>query len=175
MAEEKSRRDFIFIATGAVAAIGAGGVLWPVIASMNPGYDKRAGLDIDLSKIPEGQQVKVAWMGKPIFIRHRTEAEIQAAQDTDIENLIHPETDQERLRPLPDGRYNPKFLVLIGVCTHFGAVPIGESGRFNGWYCPAHGAHFDTSGRTRSYPAPTNMDVPPYHYASETVITLEPF
>ena len=114
-------------------------------------------------------------MGEPIFIRHRTDEEIKAAQNTDLEDLIHPETDQERLRPLPDGRYNPKFLVIVGRCTHFGCITVGESGRFGGWYCPCHGAHFDTSGRTGSYPAPTNMEIPPYHYASETVITLEPF
>ena len=175
MAEEKTRRDFIFIATGAVAAIGGAGLAWPIIGSMSPAADIKSGLDVDISQLEEGQQLKVLWMGSPIFIRHRTEAEIIAAQKTDLKDLIHPETDQERLQPLQDRSYNPKFLVIIGICTHFGCVPVGESGRFDGWFCPCHGAHFDTSGRTRSYPAPTNMDVPSYHYASETVITLERF
>ena len=175
MAEEKTRRDFIFVTTATVAAIGAGGLAWPMIGSFNPAADAKSGLDVDLSKLEEGQQLKVLWMNRPIFIRYRTKAEIATAQNLDVSTLIDPETDMERLRPRPDGTYDPRFLVLIGICTHFGCVPIGESGRFDGWYCPCHGAHFDTSGRTRSFPAPTNMKIPPYHYASETVITLERF
>lgn len=175
MAEEKTRRDFIFIATGAVAAMGLAAISWPVVASMNPAHDALAGLDVDLADIKEGQQVKILWMGMPIFIRHRTRAEILAAQSLDISDLIHPETDQERLQPLPDGTYNPSYLVMIGVCTHFGCIPVGEAGDFDGWFCPCHGAHFDTSGRVHKGPPPINMRIPPYHYVSETVITLERF
>lgn len=175
MVQEKSRRDFIFIVTGAVAATGAAAITWPLIASMNPAYDALAGLDVDLSAIKEGQQVRILWMNKPIFIRHRTPAEILAAQRLDTSDLKHPETDQERLKPLPNGTYNPSYLVMIGVCTHFGCIPVGEAGDFDGWFCPCHGAHFDTSGRVHRGPAPINMEIPPYHYASETVITLERF
>ena len=175
MTEEKTRRDFIFIATGAVGAIGVGGLAWPLIGSMNPAADKPhiGGPIIDLSKIQEGQQLKVLFLAKPVFIRHRTPAEIKAANDVDLSRLRHSETDAERIRPNFQGDFDPRYLVLIGVCPHFGNIPIGESGDFDGWYCPT-GAHFDTSGRIRKGPPARNMDVPYYKYVSDTSIQLLP-
>jgi len=176
MTEEKTRRDFIFIATGAVGAIGVGGLAWPMIGSMNPAADNPhlGGPIVDLSKIEEGQQLKILFLGKPIFIRHRTSAEIQAAKNVDLTKLPHPETDNQRLRPNLDGDIDPRYLVMIGVCTHFGCIPVGEAGDFDGWYCPCHGAHFDTSGRLRKGPPPRNLDIPYYKYVSRTAIQLLP-
>lgn len=174
--DEKTRRDFIYIATGAVAAGGVAMAAWPMIAHMGMAADVPRGQDIDVSDLEEGQQLKLAWRGKPVFIRHRTPAEITAAKAGDTDALRHPETDRQRLRVLPNGEPNERFLVLIGVCTHFGCIPVGVNGGFNGdyggWYCPCHAAHFDTSGRTRKGPAPTNMVIPPYKWLSETKLTL---
>jgi len=150
----KTRRDFIFIATGAVAAGGMATASWPMIAHLGPAADiKGRGFDVDLSDLEAGQQLKVLWKGKPVFIRHRTPAEIEAAKNVDIEELIHFETDGDRLRNLPNG--SPS-----------------EAGDFDGWYCPCHGAHFDTSGRVRKGPAPKNMEIPPYQWLSETKLTI---
>jgi ubiquinol-cytochrome c reductase iron-sulfur subunit len=171
---DEEKRDFIFIATGAVAAAGAAAVGWPLIAQMGKAADTLAAgsIEIDLSKIPEGQQVKTLWRGKPVFVRHRTAAEIAEAENTDISDCPDPETDEERLVPTPSGALDPRFLVMVGVCTHFGCVPVGEAGDFNGWYCPCHGSHYDTSGRIRKGPAPKNMTIPPYTFVSDTVIKV---
>jgi len=111
---------------------------------MNPAADvhQEKGLSIDLSQITEGEQIKVLWKRKPVFIRHRTPSEIEAAVNVAPEDLLYPETDGERLKPLPDGNYNPKYLIIYGVCPHFGCVPVGEAGDFDGWYCPCHGSSF---------------------------------
>lgn len=176
MAEEKTRRDFIFIATGAAVGIGAVGATWPLIRSMSPASDsvdpKVYGPIVDLSLIEEGQQLKLLFQGKPIFIRHRTAEEISAAQNVDVRELPHPEFDEDRLRPNLKGERDPKYLVMVGICPHFGCVPVGESGNFDGWFCPCHGAHFDTSGRVRSGPPPVNMRIPYYIFKSNQVIQL---
>ena len=171
---DAEKRDFIFIATGAVAAAGAASLGWPLVAQMGKAADTLAAgsIEIDLSAIVEGQQLKMLWRGKPVFVRHRTAEEIQIAQDTDISACPDPQTDAERLMPKPDGKVDPRFLVMIGVCTHFGCVPTEEAGDFDGWYCPCHGSHYDTSGRIRKGPAPKNMEIPPYKYISDTVIKV---
>jgi ubiquinol-cytochrome c reductase iron-sulfur subunit len=168
------KRDFIFIATGAVAAAGAASIGWPLVAQMGKAADTLAAgsIEIDLSAVEEGGQLKTLWRGKPVFVRHRTAAEIAEAENTDISDCPDPQTDSERLMPGPSGQVNPKYLVMIGVCTHFGCVPVGEAGDFDGWYCPCHGSHYDTSGRIRKGPAPKNMEIPPYEYISDTVIKV---
>ena len=172
--EEPTRRDFIYIATGAVAAGGAAVVVWPFVSQMGPAADTLAAgsIEIDLSKIAEGQQVKALWRGKPVFVRHRTAAEIAEAESVDVSELKDPQTDNERLVPKPDGQLDPKYLVMVGVCTHFGCIPVGEAGEYDGWYCPCHGSHYDTSGRIRKGPAPTNMEIPSYTYISDNVIKV---
>ena len=171
---DEGKRDFIYIATGAVAAAGAASFAWPLVAQMGKAADTLAAgsIEINLAGIAEGQQLKMLWRGKPVFVRHRTPAEIAEAENTDISKCPDPQTDSERLVPTPDGQLDPKFLVMIGVCTHFGCVPVGESGDFGGWYCPCHGSHYDTSGRIRKGPAPKNLEIPPYEYISDTVIKV---
>lgn len=168
------KRDFIFIATGAVAAAGAASIGWPLVSQMGKAADTLAAgsIEIDISAIEEGGQLKTLWRGKPVFVRHRTSAEIAAAEATVVSECPDPQSDSERLIPKPDGKVDPKFLVMIGVCTHFGCVPVGEAGDFDGWYCPCHGSHYDTSGRIRKGPAPKNMEIPPYEYLSDTVIKV---
>ncbi len=171
---DEGKRDFIYIATGAVAAAGAASIAWPMIAQMGKAADTSAAgsIEIDLAGVAEGQQLKVLWRGKPIFVRHRTPKEITEAEDVNLSVLKDPATDDSRLMPTPSGALDPKYLVMIGVCTHFGCVPVGEKGDFDGWYCPCHGSHYDTSGRIRKGPAPKNLVIPPYEYISDTVIKV---
>ncbi|MCL4123909.1 UNVERIFIED_CONTAM: hypothetical protein GTU68_032418 [Idotea baltica] len=157
---------------------GVGMFAWAAVDQWNPAADTLAAssLDVDVSKIALGSEIRVLIGGKPFFIRHRTPAEIAAAENTNIAVLRDPETDDERLRPLPDGELNPAILVTSGSCTHLGCVPVGpvggNTGDYGGWYCPCHGSHYDTSGRIRKGPAPTNLPVPNYTYASNTVISI---
>lgn len=173
-ADEPSRRDFIYIATGAFAAAGVAAAAWPMVAHMKPAPDARKvqTIEVDLSLIPEGGEIKLLWMGRPIIVRHRTAVEIEAAQRDDTVDMIDPETDQERLRPMKDGRYNPKYLIVNPACTHFGCITTPNAGDYDGRYCICHGAHFDTSGRVRKGPAPLNLKVPPYHYQNETTVLI---
>ena len=170
--EDPGRRDFIVIATNAMVGLGAVAVAWPLIDQMNPAADTLAlaNIEVDVSKIAEGQSITVKWRGKPVFIRHRTEDEIARASATDMSDLRHPESDQARAE-------NPNYLVLVGVCTHLGCVPLGQKtgevrGDYDGWFCPCHGSHYDTSGRIRKGPAPTNLEVPPYNFLSDAVIRI---
>ena len=171
---DEDKRDFIHIAAGAVAAAGAASLAWPLVKQMGAAADTLAAgsIEIDISKVVEGQQLKVLWRGKPVFVRHRTAKEIAEAEAVDVAKLKDPQTDDARLIPNPEGKLNRDFLVMIGVCTHFGCVPVGEAGDFDGWYCPCHGSHYDTSGRIRKGPAPLNMAIPPYEYLSDTVIKV---
>lgn len=168
------KRDFIFLMTGAVAAAGAASLVWPFVAQMGKAADTLAAgsIEIDVTKVEEGGQLKTLWRGKPVFVRHRTAAEIAAAEAVDVDALPDPESDDARLVAGVDGKINPKYLVMIGVCTHFGCVPVGEAGEYDGWYCPCHGSHYDTSGRIRKGPAPLNMAIPPYSYISDNVIKV---
>lgn len=169
---EGTRRDFLYLVTGATAAVGVGAVVWPLIDSMNPAANvlALATVEVNLTGIEQGMAITVTWRGKPVFVRHRTEEDITAARDVDVAALRDPQTDEIRAE-------KPEWLVVVGVCTHLGCVPLGNrqgepKGDFNGWFCPCHGSHYDTSGRIRIGPAPLNLAVPPYIYNSDTVITI---
>jgi ubiquinol-cytochrome c reductase iron-sulfur subunit len=167
--EEPTRRDFIHIAAGAMA-VGAGVMAaWPLIDQMNPAGDTLAlaSIEFDLTKVTEGQQVTVKWRGKPLFVRYRTPAEIAAARQADATALKDPEPDAARVK---DGK--EQYLVVIGSCTHLGCVPTFGTGDYGGWFCPCHGSHYDTSGRIRKGPAPTNLVVPEYEFLTDTRIKV---
>ena len=134
---------------------------------MNPSADVLAlsSIEVDISSIAEGQSVTVKWRGKPVFIRHRTAAEIEAAQSVDVATLPDPETDAARAP-------KPNWLIVVGVCTHLGCIPLGNSGEYGGWFCPCHGSHYDTSARIRKGPAPTNLPVPTYEFLSDTIVKI---
>jgi len=167
---EHTRRDFLFIATGAAAAVGVASTLWPFISQMAPDAATVAAgapVEIDLAPVAEGQIVKLFWRGKLVFVRHRTAAEIKSARDVDVASLPDPQPDSARVKEGKD-----QWLVVYGSCTHLGCVPLGNEGAFQGWQCPCHGSVFDTSGRIRQGPAPTNLPVPPYAFLSDTKIQI---
>jgi len=167
---EPTRRDFLFIATGAVGAIGVAATMVPLIAQMNPDASTIAAgapIEVDLTPIAEGQVIKVTWRGKPIFISHRTKQEIEQAQSVKLSALPDPQSDQDRVKAGHD-----QWLVVIGICTHLGCIPISKSGEYNGWFCPCHGSVYDTSGRIRQGPAPANLPLPPYRFVSDTKIEI---
>lgn len=168
----QTRRDFLLYATTAVGVAGTGLALWPFVHSMNPAADTLAlsTTDVDISAIQPGQAVTVVWRGKPVFVRHRTAEEIAAAQKDDGADLRDPKKDADRVQ-------KPEWLILIGVCTHLGCVPLGQKpadprGDFGGWFCPCHGSHYDTSGRIRKGPAPLNLAVPDYKFTSDTTVRI---
>ena len=169
MSEEKKtkRRDFIFTASYALGAVGVGATVWPLIDQMNPDASVKAlaSTEVDVSTIERGQAITVLWRGKPVFIRRRTEEEIVKAREVDLKELKHPEKDEDRAR-------NPEWLVMLGVCTHLGCVPLGDKGEYGGWFCPCHGSHYDTSGRIRKGPAPTNMEIPKYEFVNSNTIKI---
>ena len=169
MEEDKktNRRDFIFTASYALGAVGVGAAVWPLIDQMNPDASVKAlaSTEVDVSSVERGQSITVLWRGKPVFIRRRTEEEIAKAKDVKLEDLPHPETDEDRAK-------NPEWLVMLGVCTHLGCVPLGDKGEYGGWFCPCHGSHYDTSGRIRKGPAPTNMEVPKYEFVNSNTIKI---
>ncbi len=165
-----TRRDFLLIATGAAGAVGAAAAAWPFVSSLAPDAETIAAgapVDVDLGPIAAGQIVKVFWRGKLIFVRHRTEAEIKAAQDVNVASLPDPQPDSARVK---QGHAN--FLVVYGSCTHLGCVPLGNEGPYKGWACPCHGSVFDTSGRIRGGPAPINLPIPPYTFVSDTKVRI---
>ncbi|MFL2896482.1 MAG: ubiquinol-cytochrome c reductase iron-sulfur subunit [Candidatus Pelagibacter sp.] len=166
--ENKSkRRDFIFTASYALGAVGVGATVWPLIDQMNPDASVKAlaSTEVDISSIDRGQSITVLWRGKPVFIRRRTEEEIAKAKKVDLKELKHPEKDEDRAK-------NPEWLVMLGVCTHLGCVPLGDKGEYGGWFCPCHGSHYDTSGRIRKGPAPTNMEIPKYEFVNSNTIKI---
>jgi ubiquinol-cytochrome c reductase iron-sulfur subunit len=167
---EHTRRDFLYIATGAVAAVGAAATLVPLISQMNPDASTIAAgapVDIDLAPIAEGQIVKVFWRSKPIFIFHRTKKEIDEARAVPVDSLKDPQTDEQRVKAGHD-----QWLVVIGICTHLGCIPLAHQGEYDGWFCPCHGSQYDTSGRIRKGPAPLNLALPPYTFTSATKIRI---
>jgi len=174
----ETRRDFIHIAAGVAALGGVAAVAWPFVQQLGPAADTKAAsaAEVDLSKIPEGSEIRVGIGGLPFFVRHRTAAEIARAKADDGAPLPDPATDESRLVKMQDGAYNPAFLVTSGSCTHLGCVPVGPAqgsvGEFGGWYCPCHGSHYDTSGRIRKGPAPKNLAIPNYEYISPTMIKI---
>jgi ubiquinol-cytochrome c reductase iron-sulfur subunit len=174
----ETRRDFIHIAAATVAAGGVAAVAWPFVQQLAPAGDTRAAssAEVDVTKVPEGSEIRVLIGGLPFFIRHRTAAEIARAEADDTAQLRDPATDDSRLRPMLDGKLNRAILVTSGTCTHLGCVPVGPAqgnvGEFGGWYCPCHGSHYDTSGRIRKGPAPKNLAIPKYVYESEALIKI---
>ncbi|MFC4168557.1 ubiquinol-cytochrome c reductase iron-sulfur subunit [Teichococcus aestuarii] len=170
--DQGTKRDFLKLAAGSFAAVGVGAIVWPFIHSMNPAKDvlALASTDVNLAHITEGQAVTVMWRGKPVFVRHRTAQEIQEAETVPLGELRDPQPDSARVERKP-------WLVVLGVCTHLGCVPLGQRptdarGDFGGWFCPCHGSHYDTSGRIRRGPAPTNLAVPEYSFTSDTQIRI---
>jgi ubiquinol-cytochrome c reductase iron-sulfur subunit len=178
---DSDRRDFLYIATGAVGAVGIALTAWPFINQMNPDASvlALANVDVDLGPIAEGQSVTIKWRGNPVFIRHRTAKEIEEAKAVPIDDLIDPLARNNNLKesdPATDVNRvvggKEQFLVMMGVCTHLGCVPLGEQGDYGGWYCPCHGSHYDTAGRIRKGPAPENLLVPRYQYLSDSKIRI---
>lgn len=191
MGESNKTRRLILI--GGASASGAAlsgcefvgvGLAWSYAKQMEMPNDtggdtrKAGAIEVDLSQIEEGQQITALWRGKPVFIRHRRPDEIEKARAADLSNLMDPQSDNDRLVPGLDGKLNPQYLIVVGVCTHFGCVPNSEQSPNRtqeselGWHCPCHGSKYDTSGRVVGGPAPANLDVPPYVYLSDTVIRI---
>jgi len=169
-AAEPTRRDFLFIATGAAGAVGLAGAAWPFVSSMGPDAETIAAgapVELDIAPIAEGQIVKVFWRGKLIFVRHLTADEIKAAENVDVATLRDPQPFAARVK---EGK--PQWLVVYGNCTHLGCVPLGQQGEYKGWFCPCHGSVFDTAGRIRQGPAPINLPIPPYTFVSDTKIRI---
>lgn len=164
-----TRRDFLYVATGAVGAVGAAAIVWPLIDQMNPDASTLAlaSIEFDVGAIEEGQSVTIKWRGMPVFVRHRTAAEIEVANAVPLSDLKDPETDAQRVL---EG--HEEWLIMIANCTHLGCVPVGEAGDFDGWFCPCHGSHYDTAGRIRKGPAPKNLVVPPYEFMSDTLVQI---
>lgn len=182
-----TRRNFLYIATGGFGAVTAGAAVWPLVDQMNPSADVQAAsqMRVDVADVPKGTQLTVLFLGKPVFIRHRTEEEVADARavevadlsiDTMSRNENMPDTDaSDENRSMTDfaGNNTGEWLVMQGVCTHLGCVPIGEgAGDFGGWFCPCHGSHYDTSGRIRRGPAPENLPIPVAEFVDETTILL---
>jgi ubiquinol-cytochrome c reductase iron-sulfur subunit len=170
VSSDPNRRDFLYLATTAAVGVGAAAMVWPFVGAMAPDADTVAAgapVELDLTPIAEGQIVKIFWRGKLIFVRHRTEAEIKAAQDVNLNLLRDPQPDSARVK-----ESHADWLVVYGNCTHLGCVPLGHAGEYNGWFCPCHGSVFDTSGRIRQGPAPINLPVPPYTFVSDTKIRI---
>jgi len=170
--KKESRRNFLHLTTISIGGIGTAVFIWPFLKSMNPAEDTLAlgSTEVDLTNINVGQAKTVKWRGKPVFIRRRTSEEILEANDVDLKSLRHPENDKNRVQ-------KEEWLVLLGVCTHLGCVPLGQKmsdskGEYNGWFCPCHGSHYDSSGRIRKGPAPENLAVPPYTFINDTTIKI---
>ena len=184
--EEPNRRDFIVILAQSFAGVGAAVALWPFISQMNPDASTQAlaSIEVDLSPVKQGQAITVSWRGKPVFIRNRTAEEVKAALDVKLSDLKDPIARNEALpdkSPATDLNRTKKdkenWLVLVGICTHLGCIPKGQSmadakGDYGGWFCPCHGSHYDTAGRIRLGPAPQNLLVPPYEFMSDTMIKI---
>lgn len=187
--QQGTRRDFLYYATAGAGVVVGGAAVWPLINQMNPSADVQAlsSIRVDISGVTEGTQLTVLWQGKPVFIRYRTAEEVAAAQAVDLKDLV--DTNAENAN-LPDGSEatdanralatstgsdeagGEAWLVMMGVCTHLGCVPLGESGDFGGWFCPCHGSHYDTAGRIRKGPAPRNLDIPVASFVDATTIQL---
>ncbi|WP_310496351.1 ubiquinol-cytochrome c reductase iron-sulfur subunit [Sandarakinorhabdus sp.] len=168
------RRDFLYVATGAFAAVGVVPVAWSLVNQMNPSADvlAMASIDLDLSAIQPGQAIKAKWRGKPVFARQLTPAEIADAKKVDASTLRDPQSLADRTKP-----GNEQWLITLGVCTHLGCVPLGAAegevrGDFGGYFCPCHGSHYDSAARIRKGPAPKNLEVPPYAFKTPTSVTI---
>ncbi len=167
---EPTRRDFLYIATATVGVVGGAATLVPLIGQMNPDASTIAAgapVDVDLSPIQTGQIIKVFWRSKPIFIFHRTPNDIKLAQDVNWQSLRDPAPDSARVKS-----GHEQWLVVIGICTHLGCIPLPHEGDYDGWFCPCHGSQYDSAGRIRQGPAPLNLYLPPYQFLSDTKIRI---
>jgi ubiquinol-cytochrome c reductase iron-sulfur subunit len=175
-----TRRDFLYYATAGAGAVATGAAVWPLVNQMNPSADVQAlaSIFVDVSGVEVGTQLTVKYLGKPVFIRRRTPEEIEAARataldelpDQNSENPNKPSTDAaDENRAMDEAG---EWLVMIGVCTHLGCVPLGQAGDFGGWFCPCHGSHYDTEGRVRKGPAPENLAIPRFEFISEAVVRI---
>lgn len=179
---EHTRRDFLYVATGVAGAVGIAGVAWPFIDQMRPDASTRAlaSIQVDVSGVEPGMSLTVKWRGRPVFIRNRTEKEIEEAKAVALDDLKDPIARNANIAadaPATDidrsaGEGKENWLVMVGVCTHLGCVPLGQAGDFGGWFCPCHGSHYDTAGRIRKGPAPENLAVPTFEFVSDTVIQV---
>ena len=165
--QKKNRRDFLFTASYTIGAVGLGATIWPLVDQMNPDSSVKAlaTTEVDLSQIEPGKSITVLWRGKPVFIKRRTPEEIADARKVNLSELKHPEKDEDRAK-------NSEWLVMLGICTHLGCVPLADKGEYNGWFCPCHGSHYDTSGRIRKGPAPVNMEIPKYEFVNINTIKI---
>ncbi len=178
---EGTRRDFLYYATGGAGVVVTGAAVWPLVNQMNPTADVQAlsSIRVDVSGVEPGTQITVKWLGKPVFIRRRTEDDIAAANDVDLDSLPDPFARNANIDESADASdinrtldENEEWLVQMGVCTHFGCVPLADAGEFGGWFCPCHGSHYDKAGRIRKGPAPENLPVPPAQFVDESTIQL---
>lgn len=179
---EPNRRDFLYVATGMAGVVGAGALAWPFIDQMRPDASTLAAssIEVDVSSVTPGMSLTVKWRGKPVFIRNRTPEEIKAAQDVPLAELKDPVARNANIaadapandidRTAGEGKEN--WMVMVGVCTHLGCVPLGQQGDFGGWFCPCHGSHYDTAGRIRKGPAPENLHIPTFQFISDTTIRV---
>ena len=176
-----TRRDFLYYATAGTGAVAVGAAVWPLVNQMNPSADVKAlsSIRVDISSVEPGTQLTIKWLGKPVFIRRRTEEEIAKARAVDMSELPDPVAENNNLAadaPATDENRamagKEDWLVMIGVCTHLGCVPLGDAGDFGGWFCPCHGSHYDTAGRIRKGPAPRNLLVPVAEFVDETTLKL---
>jgi len=170
--DDKGRRDFLFLATGAFATVGGAASLWPFIHQMNPDASTKAlsSIEVDIAPIEVGQSITVMWRGRPVFIRHRTAEDIKKAEAVNVADLLDPQSDDDRVQ-------KKEWLIMVGICTHLGCVPNGQKsgdvkGDFDGWFCPCHGSHYDTAGRIRKGPAPLNLVIPKYEFLEDTKIKI---
>lgn len=167
--QKTTRRDFMTLTASGLAAVGLSCAVWPLVDSLNPSADVLAlsSIEVDLTNIKPGQTVTVKWRGKPVFITNRTQKEIEEARTVDLKELRDPQTDEARVKV---GHEN--WLVTIGICTHLGCVPLANQGEYDGWFCPCHGSHYDSSGRIRKGPAPLNLAIPAYEFISNNKVRI---
>jgi ubiquinol-cytochrome c reductase iron-sulfur subunit len=177
---EGNRRDFLYYATAGTGAVAVGAAVWPLVNQMNPSADVRAlsSIRVDVSGVEPGTQLTVKWLGKPVFIRRRTEDDIEKGRAVELADLPDPIAQNENMGEAPALDQNRtldeagEWLVMMGVCTHLGCVPLGDAGDFDGWFCPCHGSHYDTAGRIRKGPAPTNLPIPVAEFLDEATLKL---
>ena len=179
---EPTRRDFLYLATGMAGVVGGVAVAWPFIDQMRPDASTLAlgAVEVDVSSLTPGMSLTVKWRGKPVFIRNRTDKEVEEAKAVALSDLKDPvarnaniaadaqATDLDRSA----GASRENWIIMVGVCTHLGCIPLGQAGDFGGWFCPCHGSHYDTAGRIRKGPAPENLAVPTFSFVSDTVIKI---
>lgn len=172
--KDATRRDFLYLTAGAMGAVGAAAATWPLIDSMNPAADTLAlsTTEVDISAVEAGQTITVVWRGKPVFVKRRTQEEVAKIRTEGWQDLRDPQSDEERVQKGHD-----EWLVLVGVCTHLGCIPMGSKlgqpkGEFDGFFCPCHGSHYDASGRIRKGPAPKNLEVPKYAFVTDTLLRI---